>query len=377
MAPRKRKRSENTSQEDTDITASIPDLLVRDDTYYRENGDCVIRVGSVLFKIHRILLERDASAFLNMFSMPQGNDPALANSDNDPLVLFDDVDDFRALCWIIYALPTVYMQQSKLETADMKNLVSLYLIAQKYHFDAHESFARDLLRQHCSAIQAGSSPNPNYLFSCPESRLEDMLRIAAFTEETSVADAESFLFVLQKVWIIRLKDTNESAAFALGVGEELGLRDFMAGLYYLELTRMKSELVEGSTAYVHPVSDLTPHQKLILYQGYWSLRQYWIRRWDLLQKKSLNCSDKTEHACRFIWQASWERFKADEFSSDTFDPLQLLANIASNINEYGAEWSETKKPHCAIRAIEKMQVSLKKNLAEHFLGPLPSSSSDA
>jgi hypothetical protein len=56
-------------------------------------------------QIHRFLLERDSSAFSNMFSMPQGDPLACpCGTDENPLVLYDDPDDFRALCWIIYAL---------------------------------------------------------------------------------------------------------------------------------------------------------------------------------------------------------------------------------------------------------------------------------
>ena len=107
-----------------DPTLMVQDaIIVRDEEYYRMDGDCVILVGGVFFKVrhltlssslnckvnfiqvHRFLLERDLSAFANMFSMPQG-ETALphALTDENPLVLHDDIDDFRALCWIIYAL---------------------------------------------------------------------------------------------------------------------------------------------------------------------------------------------------------------------------------------------------------------------------------
>ncbi len=125
--PRKRPRLDgdgNDASQAEDPNPMVQDaIIVRDEEYYRMDGDCVILVGSVLFKVrhltlssslnckvnfrqvHRFLLERDLSAFANMFSMPQG-ETALphALTDENPLVLHDDIDDFRALCWIIYAL---------------------------------------------------------------------------------------------------------------------------------------------------------------------------------------------------------------------------------------------------------------------------------
>jgi hypothetical protein len=54
--PRKRKRSDAVTEDADATAASIPaDLdaepIVRDEIYYRENGDCVILVGRVLFKV--------------------------------------------------------------------------------------------------------------------------------------------------------------------------------------------------------------------------------------------------------------------------------------------------------------------------------------
>jgi len=88
------------STANTDATSPV---IVRDPLYYYENGDCVIRVGSTLFKVHTFLLTRDSSAFVEMFSLLQGvNTLREGSSDGNPVVLVDDVEEFRALCWILY-----------------------------------------------------------------------------------------------------------------------------------------------------------------------------------------------------------------------------------------------------------------------------------
>jgi hypothetical protein len=55
--------------------------------------------------VHRFLLARDGSAFENMFTLPsdRGTSPQ-GLSDDHPIVLYDDEDEFRALCWALYAL---------------------------------------------------------------------------------------------------------------------------------------------------------------------------------------------------------------------------------------------------------------------------------
>lgn len=95
------------------------------------------------------------------------------------------------------------MQQYNVATADIETLVSLYLVSHEYRFESHKAFAGDLLRKHCAALEAKSSAKANYFTKCPKSRLSSLLQIAFSTEQT--AEAGSFPFVLQKIWITRLR----------------------------------------------------------------------------------------------------------------------------------------------------------------------------
>jgi hypothetical protein len=126
----KRKRTDEPQNSDNEDDGIISKPPIRDERYYMDNegADCVILAGKVLFKVrllllfstwiihlvhvqvHRFILSKDSSAFGNMFAMPagHGNDglvlPREGSSDENPIVLQEDPDQFRALLWSLYAL---------------------------------------------------------------------------------------------------------------------------------------------------------------------------------------------------------------------------------------------------------------------------------
>ena len=54
MRPRKRQRVDEDEEEDRkkEEAGSAGARLVRDPVYYKEDGDCVVRVGNILFKVN-------------------------------------------------------------------------------------------------------------------------------------------------------------------------------------------------------------------------------------------------------------------------------------------------------------------------------------
>ncbi|KAF8204622.1 hypothetical protein BJ912DRAFT_2800 [Pholiota molesta] len=306
-----------------------------------------------------------------MFSLPQENANNQTNSDEHPLVLYDDVDDFRALCWIMYALPTEYSRQHSINTADIQKLVSIFLISHKYHFEAHETFARDLLSKHCRTLIAKPNSKHNYFNRCPESRLEAILRIVILTSQTRNFPLHPS--TIQNIWTNRLEQTKGSISCALGVADALGLRKFVGELYYIELTRMKPVPLQGSPAYVHPVvSALESHQKLALYQGNWSLRYYWSKTLKMAQSqpelsKRLECVDPngvSGHFCPAIWKAAWKEIDGNQWDSSPFDPLKEILKVYTQI----VGRNDVRAP-CAVNSIQSIVDDLKDNIADHFLGP--------
>jgi hypothetical protein len=263
------------------------------------------------------------------------------------------------------------MKQFCSGSPDVEKLVSLYLIAHKYHFESHESFARHLIGRHCVISPNGtphSSPTQTYFTKCAESRFQTVLRIATLTEPAP-AQKESFAYALQRMWIYRLKHTRESIAYALEVGESLGLRNFVGELYYLELTRMKPVPVDNTGAYALPDNDdLAPHQKLVLYQGNWSLRYYWSKLREEAPKTGMGCTQLT-HYCQHVWKRSWERCRLREILAKSFDPWKELLNVAKEISTVAEQ--EELVADCAVTSINNLITDLKNNIAVHFFGPLP------
>lgn len=94
---------------------------VRDPKFWFKKGDCVVIVENTMLKvstmcrsfskalvtpstqIHRSDLERDCSVFADMFSLPNGDDSPNTTTETDPLILPDKLNEFRALCWVLYA----------------------------------------------------------------------------------------------------------------------------------------------------------------------------------------------------------------------------------------------------------------------------------
>ena len=98
--------------------------FVRDKNYYHESGDLAFIVEDILFKVnilagsqtieyslitvgqvHRFQLERCSSSFADKL-LPLGGKQQLLKetvAENGAYILQDKVDEFRALCWALYA----------------------------------------------------------------------------------------------------------------------------------------------------------------------------------------------------------------------------------------------------------------------------------
>ncbi|KAF9481107.1 hypothetical protein BDN70DRAFT_876709 [Pholiota conissans] len=84
------KRPRNQADSPAAADEAVQDApITYDENYYREDGDAVIRVENVLFKIHRYLLVRDSSVFADMFNMPQGDSATIAATNESPIRLYD------------------------------------------------------------------------------------------------------------------------------------------------------------------------------------------------------------------------------------------------------------------------------------------------
>jgi len=70
-------------------------------------------------QIHRHLLASNGSAFGAVFSLPNGENAPDSTAEDEPLILRDNVDEFRALCWALYAL-YVHLVLNRVDDPDLK-----------------------------------------------------------------------------------------------------------------------------------------------------------------------------------------------------------------------------------------------------------------
>ncbi|KAK7002272.1 BTB domain-containing protein [Favolaschia claudopus] len=124
----------------------------RDEKYYFEDGDLVLRAGTTLFRVHKFLLSRDSSMFKDMFLIPAGSESAASaadgSKDETPLAVSDSAESFRALLWVLYALPPelqAYLSSDK-NAVDLDRLLLVAEITNKYHFTSIEDWSLQVIR---------------------------------------------------------------------------------------------------------------------------------------------------------------------------------------------------------------------------------------
>ncbi|RDB29327.1 hypothetical protein Hypma_015024 [Hypsizygus marmoreus] len=151
----------------------------RDADYYAEanQGFCVFQVENTLFKVHRVLLSREPSAFSDMFSLPQPNDDA-SGSDHVPIFLSDSVQQFRDFLWALYAPPCDLFLEGQLD-----RLLNIAELANKYCFTSFESWiteriytlAQDLSGPLCSASPELCRRILDVSILCNHKKLQDLV----------------------------------------------------------------------------------------------------------------------------------------------------------------------------------------------------------
>lgn len=348
------------------------------------DADCTLLAGNTVFKVHRFLLARDGSTFENMFALPTNGttSPQQGRSDDDPIVLYDDEEEFRALCWVLYALPTDIVKQTAASGVDILRLLRIILMSNKYNFSSYESWATSVLADYC--LNNGS----RYLETCQPDILSYTLNIAV------VCDFEALRIAVQNAWIRRIQTDGLPVVDALQAGEDHGLRDFQGMAYYNQLQIMNSSKLqpeEGGTAmlYTDPTNSLTTMHKLRLYAGYWSLSKYW----ELFSTRPAPSLPRTQQCqtlalndeCSRTWSTFWRNSLSKVSSTvaehtavvDVVEKLELLQkeieSPSASANHFSYSYFGTICSHCRGLAkgyVAQNREDLRRTLGDHFLGPV-------
>ncbi|KAJ7069329.1 hypothetical protein C8F01DRAFT_512266 [Mycena amicta] len=246
--------NESTSPSPTDSAeVKVPE---KDEKYYFEDGDCTFLVERVLFKLHKFNLRRDPeSMFCNMFKDANGEK-------SETISLDDSADDFRALCWVMYALPTETHLQF-IQPANVPRLIQVAKKANKYSMTDFEQWAFEMLKAQCGS----KSPPLNFAETCSEDMLESMMEVAL------ICGATSFLPLVMAAWINRIAKGDFLASRALTLGEGHGLRGFSTDIYYNLIRRLT--MAEDVSHDAISRFELTPDQLICLLSGHLRLSNAW------------------------------------------------------------------------------------------------------
>jgi len=234
---------------------------IKDKRYFFDDGDCMFVVEGFLFKLHKWALCRDPdsdSTFRGMFN----NTIPLKS---DTITLTDSADDFRALCWAVYALPGEIQWQNDAQT-DISRLLSIAVLSHKYILPSFESWALYMICAH-------SKSRRDYLNTCPQDMLYGIF-------EAALAGGRPDLCKLvEEKWLPRLKRGELPLRDALDFGEKHGMREFLGNAYYQQAMDMNLFPPTPGTCGVidFSQSNLTPQQLQRLLSGYCSLSLFWER----------------------------------------------------------------------------------------------------
>ncbi|KAF7299849.1 hypothetical protein HMN09_00991900 [Mycena chlorophos] len=201
---------------------------VKDEKYYFDYGDCTFLVEGVLFKVSRFPFCRDPDSVIgNMFADAKG-DPS------DPIPLpQSSAEDFRALCWAMFALPDEMCDVGvNPGSVPVRQYLRIVDIAHKYLLTHYERWAWKMARKVNNAVEG-------YLDTCAEDELEHMLDLGLRCQDSE--SAPELLGLVEAAWVARAKSGAVSSSRALTVAEERGRRKLQGEIYW----NLRDKLVDG------------------------------------------------------------------------------------------------------------------------------------
>ncbi|KAJ7653141.1 hypothetical protein DFH06DRAFT_527229 [Mycena polygramma] len=235
-----------------------PGSIVKDEKYFRSDGDCVIQVESTLFKIHRYHLMDRSSVFQDMFPP---NRPLEGTDESNPIVFKDETaSQIRAFLFYSYSDAT-QLQVSRASVADMGRVLDLLTFAHKYLMRECLLWALESLEHILDS--AATIPESQYLI---------IFQTTNICTSLHPLTCGRILELLTGQWIENIKaDPLRSIVPAIDLAESLGFKAFLVALYgvVLETIDVPNEL--GQALVDGPLSSLSTTHLLRIFSGQWFL----------------------------------------------------------------------------------------------------------
>ncbi|KAJ6584066.1 hypothetical protein DFH09DRAFT_265999 [Mycena vulgaris] len=220
--------------------------FAHDDTYYLEDGSCIILVQDTLFNVHRTILSKDNSSFSTMFTLPQGENEIEGRSDDNPIVLTGDtVAEFRHFLWALYALPPE-LRVIHSDKMNLTQVIDVARLANKYSFKTLETWSLDAIQEYVnrkpSPILTSIPPPNSYTFSpnSPSSSsqgstpIESTAQLTRLIRLAQMCNHERLLSTMIQLLRQLMSSSLQYAYLAMTLADELDLRA-LRGAAYLEV----------------------------------------------------------------------------------------------------------------------------------------------
>ncbi|KAJ7734183.1 hypothetical protein DFH07DRAFT_967726 [Mycena maculata] len=349
--------------EDDTLVQDDTGAVVRDPVFYKDDGDCIIRVEDTLFRIHRHLLDYEDSAFRGLFSLPCGTEGTVeGQADTNPITLSGDtVEEIRAFFHYAYSSP-LDLQYDDIPPDNTHRLINAVRFTHKYHLASFEKWAVNAISNICARQKSA------ILRKWPAEMYVSLLALHLLSPMPTVKT------LIRTTWISRLrhKEPSVKLLYALNAVDALQYRELLGEVYYrqlLELTQPAQD-VEATQAAPVLAPELTDVQKLRLLMGYRSLSLSWTRITATVPVLGGACSSRTHQLyCVAPWEDEWKRVVGVVVNaSGRMDIIQRLHILRSVLAE-----SECRHCPAVVDFIDNdLKVLTKKllaSLADHFLGP--------
>ncbi|XP_006462855.1 hypothetical protein AGABI2DRAFT_179459 [Agaricus bisporus var. bisporus H97] len=406
------------------LPAAVPKGPTKDLAYYRESGDCTILVGNILFKLHKFLLVKDSVEFQKKFD-EAGKENRKGSTDEDAIVLDDDVTAFQHLCWVLYAN---LHELSQITDASLlgepplsrtQKLCSIASIAHKYKMTGIQDWAIKAISDICMKTENLKGPPKGF------TARHSLEVLKYFTIAADVSQNVEMLTRAKNTWLSRIEDGELIAQEALNLAEERRWREFQGRIYLAVLRRLasrrpsnteifkfdRSEDKAVSTSQPLPAKildivcdpgssnrpfgsntatmmSLSTEHRARLFEGHWILTKvqrefYGIEKAYVPFAGPMSTMTKLETA---IWEELWEEclkltIRQQQTGLIHDDPLAMLAKMQEfikeardaprdgHLRELGklADYAVLLKPSL-FKDIDALFINLKKKLIESLPG---------
>ncbi|KAJ7827387.1 hypothetical protein B0H13DRAFT_2119673 [Mycena leptocephala] len=354
--------------EDETLVEHDAEQVVRDSAFYRDDGDCILRVQDTLFKVHRHLLNYESSAFNGLFSLPRGPEGKIeGDHDSTPVILSGDTpDQVRAFFGYAYASP-LELQYARISSRAIDQLLDTLKFTHKYGLELFEKWAAQAITHICTQRDLLKTCGPELYVALLE--MDQLCRLPGVKP------------AIRKRWVSRLRhdDPALTLAHALDAADHLRFRDLQGDLYHLQLQRldMPSADIPGAQAAPPLPTELSDVHKLRLLTGYRSLLFSWTRisatPMALVGSRSCVMGPGYHQAhCVSEWNILWDVAVHTNISaSDSVrgDLIKNLEALQTSLVPQCRALNCSVATEVATRALPDLIKTVKTSMADHFLGP--------